>query len=83
MDLERREERLAEEQACGLYPFDGRDLPVKLEELHGRVVGVESERAAEAVQLSWSVKEINDALVDLVCFPSGTSLCILSQLRMS
>jgi hypothetical protein len=40
-----------------------------LEELHERVAGVESERAAEAVQLSQLVKKIFDALVDLGMFP--------------
>jgi hypothetical protein len=67
--LERREERLAEEQARGLYPFDGRDLSVELEELRRRVAGVESECVTEVVQLSWSVMEIFDALVDLGVFP--------------
>jgi hypothetical protein len=31
-DLEKREEKLAEEQARGLYSFDGRDLSVELED---------------------------------------------------
>jgi flavoprotein len=39
-DLERREEKLAEEQACGLYSFNGRDLLAELEELRGHVAGV-------------------------------------------
>jgi hypothetical protein len=68
-DHERREEKLAEEQARGLYSFDGRDLSVKLEELRESVAGVESERVAEVMQLSWSVMEISDALVDLGMFP--------------
>jgi hypothetical protein len=42
---------------------------VELEELCERVAGVESKRAAEAVQLSWSVMKISDALVDLGVFP--------------
>jgi hypothetical protein len=33
------------------------------------VAGVENECAAEAVQLSWLVMEISDALVDLGMFP--------------
>jgi hypothetical protein len=33
------------------------------------VAGVEDKRAAEAVQLSWSVMEISDALVDRGVFP--------------
>jgi hypothetical protein len=69
VDLERREVKLTEEQARGLYSFDGRDLSVELEELHERVAGVENKCAAEAVQLSWSVMEISNALVDLGMFP--------------
>jgi hypothetical protein len=60
---------LIEEQAQGLYSFDGRDLLTELEELHERVARVESERAIEAMQLSWSVMEISDALVNLGAFP--------------
>jgi hypothetical protein len=51
-NLERQEERLAVEQAQGLYSFDGRDLSVKLENLHQRVAGVEDKRVAKAAQLS-------------------------------
>jgi hypothetical protein len=43
---------------------------VELEELHERVVGVGNERATEAMQLSRSVMEISDALVDLGVFPN-------------
>jgi hypothetical protein len=68
-DLEQWEEKLAEEQARGLYSFDGGDLSEELEELHECMVGVESERTTEAVQLSWSVMEISDALVNLGVFP--------------
>jgi hypothetical protein len=53
----------------GLYSFDGRDLLVELEELHEYVAGVENKRAAKAMQLSRSVMEISDALVDLGVFP--------------
>jgi hypothetical protein len=60
---------LAEEQAWGLHSFDGRDLSVELEELRECMAGVENECAAEAVQLSQSVMEISDALVDLGVFP--------------
>jgi hypothetical protein len=70
MDLERWEEKLAEEQAHGLYYFNGRDLSVELEELRNHVVGVQSKCAIEAVQLSRSVMEISDALVDLGMFPN-------------
>jgi hypothetical protein len=34
-----------------------------------RVAGIESECATEAMQLSWSIMEISDALVDLGMFP--------------
>jgi hypothetical protein len=70
MDLERWEEKLAKEQAHGLYYFNGRDLSVELEELCNHVVGVQSKCAVEAVQLSRSVMEIFDALVDLGMFPN-------------
>jgi hypothetical protein len=69
VDPERWEERFAEEQAQDLYSSDGRDLSVELEKLCEHVAGVENERAAEAEQLSWSVREISDALVDLDMFP--------------
>jgi hypothetical protein len=69
MDLEWQEDKLIEEQAQGLYSFDGRDLLTELEELHERVARVESERAIEAMQLSWSAMEISDALVNLGAFP--------------
>jgi hypothetical protein len=60
---------MTEEQAQGLYSFNGRDLSAELDELHGRVARIESECTAEAVQLSWSVMEISDAQVDLGAFP--------------
>jgi hypothetical protein len=60
---------LAEEQARGLYSFNGRDLSVELEKLHERMAGVENECIAKTVQLSWSVMEISDALVNLDVFP--------------
>jgi hypothetical protein len=53
----------------GLYSFNGRHLSAELEELRGRVVGIESECTTEAVQLSQSVMEIFDALVNLGVFP--------------
>jgi hypothetical protein len=62
--------RLVEEYALGLYSFHGRDLLVEMGELHERMAGVESECAAEAVQLSRSVMDISDALVDLGVFPN-------------
>jgi hypothetical protein len=60
---------LAEEQTRGLYSFDGGVLSVELEDLHKCVARVESERAAKAMQLSWSVMLMFDALVNLVVFP--------------
>jgi hypothetical protein len=72
--LEQREEKLAKDQARGLYSFIERNLSVELEKLRESVAGVEDERAVEAVQPSWSVMEISDALVDLGVFPhSGCS----------
>jgi hypothetical protein len=68
-DLERQEEKLDEEQAHDFYSFDERDLSAELEELHRHVARVENERTAEALQLSWSVMEISNALVDLGAFP--------------
>jgi hypothetical protein len=40
-----------------------------MEKLHEHVARVKDECAIEAVQLSWSVMEISDALVDLGVFP--------------
>jgi hypothetical protein len=69
MDLERQEEKLAEEQDRGLYSFDGWDLSTELEELHDRVAGVEGECTDEDVKLSRLITEISDALVDMGVFP--------------
>jgi hypothetical protein len=60
---------LAEEHAQGLYPIDGMDLSVELEELREPVARVENERAAETVQLSPSVMKISNTLVDVGVFP--------------
>jgi hypothetical protein len=68
MNLERWEEKLVEEHAHDLYPFNGRDPSVELEKLRKRVARVENERI-KAVQLSWSVMEIFDALVNQAVFP--------------
>jgi hypothetical protein len=68
-DLERREEKPMEVQACGLHPFDGRDLSVRLEELRMHLVGVEDERVTEALELLRLVMEISDALVGLGVLP--------------
>jgi hypothetical protein len=40
-----------------------------LEKLHERVAGVEDECTVEAMQLSLSVMELSDTLVDLGVFP--------------
>jgi hypothetical protein len=64
-DLERWEEKPMEVQACGLHPFDGWDLSVRLEELHVHLAEVEDERVTEALELLRLVMEISDALVDL------------------
>jgi hypothetical protein len=69
MGLERREEKIEEEQAHGLHSVDGRDLLMELEGLRKLMVGVESECIAEAVTLSRSIMEISDAPVDLGVFP--------------
>jgi hypothetical protein len=69
MDLERREEKLVVDQAWGLYSFDGRDLSTELEKLCEHMAEVEDKYTAAAVQLSRSVMEISDALVDLGMFP--------------
>jgi chemotaxis protein histidine kinase CheA len=68
-DLEWWEEKLAEDQARGLYSFDGRNLSAELENLYERVAEVEDECATKAEQLSRSVREISDALVDLGMLP--------------
>jgi hypothetical protein len=60
---------LAEELAHDLYSFDGRDLSVELEVIHKHMATFENERATEAVQLSQSIMEISDALIDLGVFP--------------
>jgi hypothetical protein len=52
MGLERREEKIEEEQAHGLHSVDGRDLLMELEGLHKLMVEVESEYVTEAMTLS-------------------------------
>jgi hypothetical protein len=44
-------------------------LSAELEELHESVAGIEGDRSTEGMKLSWSVREISDALVDLGVFP--------------
>jgi hypothetical protein len=60
---------LAEEQARGLHPFDGRDLLAELEKLHRCVAGVEDKHATKAGKLSTLVVGISNALVDLGMLP--------------
>jgi hypothetical protein len=60
---------LAGEHACGLYPFNGRDILVELEELREHAAEVENERAVEVVQLSRLIMEILDALAGLGLSP--------------
>jgi hypothetical protein len=61
-DREWREEKLAEDQAWGLYSFDGRDLLAEVEKLCERVARIEDDRAIEADLLSWLVRGISDVL---------------------
>jgi hypothetical protein len=68
-DLEHREEMWVEDQARGLCPPDGRNLSLELGKLHERVAKAEDDRAVEAEQLSRSIREIFDALVDLIVLP--------------
>jgi hypothetical protein len=56
---------MAEEHACGMYPHDGRDLLVKLEELCELMAGVEEECVAKAEKLAALVGEASKVLVDL------------------
>jgi hypothetical protein len=69
IDPERQEEELADDQARGLYPPDGRDLPLELDKLRKHVAEVEDDRAIEAKQLSQLTMEISNALVDLNVMP--------------
>jgi hypothetical protein len=54
-----------EEQVCGIYPFDKRDLPTELEELRGHMVEIEEDCVAEAKKQATLVGETSKALVDL------------------
>jgi hypothetical protein len=56
--------KLVEEQARGLYPFDGQDLLVDLEKLCAPVAGVDDEHSAEAGKLLTLVVGISNALVN-------------------
>jgi hypothetical protein len=69
VDHEWQEERLDEDQARDLYPPDGRSLPSKLGKLRERFTGTKDDHGIEAEQLSRSIREISDALVDLNVLP--------------
>jgi hypothetical protein len=64
VDLERQEEKLVEDQARGLYPPNGRSLPSELVKLHQCIAGTEDDHAIEAEELSQSIREISNALVN-------------------
>jgi hypothetical protein len=64
-DLQWRDRKLAEDQARGLYSFHRRNLSAELERLHERMARVEDDHIVEAEQLSRSVQDISNALVDL------------------
>jgi hypothetical protein len=64
-----QEEKLVKDQARSLDPPDGRSLTLELGKLHERVTGTEDDRVIEAEQLSWSIREISDALVDQNVLP--------------
>jgi hypothetical protein len=61
---------LADDQAQGLYPPDGRDLALEMGKLHKRMAEVEDIYAVDVKQLSRSTMEISNALVDLNVLPS-------------
>jgi hypothetical protein len=56
---------LVEDQARGLYPLNGMSLLLELGKLHECIAGTEDDRTVEAEQLSRSIREISDTLVDL------------------
>jgi hypothetical protein len=60
---------LANDQARGLYPHDGRDLLSKLGKLRECVVEVEEDRTVEAEQLSQLTIKISNVLVNLNVMP--------------
>jgi hypothetical protein len=72
---------LAEAQARGLYPYDGRDLPTELVELHERVARVEEEHVTKAKKLAALVGEASKALVDLSLPPIREILHVPREAR--
>jgi hypothetical protein len=60
---------LADTQARGLYPPDGRDLPSELGKLRKHVAEVEGNCIIGAEQLSRSAMEISNTLVDFNVLP--------------
>jgi hypothetical protein len=69
MDLECQEEKLAEDQARGLYPPDRRNLSLELGKIHEHMAEPEDDRAVEAEQMSRLVREISNSLVDTNVLP--------------
>jgi hypothetical protein len=60
---------LAEDQARCLYPPSRRSLPSELGKLCERIAGTEDDHTVEAEQLSQSIREISNALVNLNVLP--------------
>jgi hypothetical protein len=69
IDLEHREKELANDQAQGMYPPDGRNLSSELGKLHEHVAEVEDDRVIDAKQLSRLTMEISNAFVNLNVLP--------------
>jgi hypothetical protein len=58
------EVKLAEEEACNLYSFDGCDMLVELEELCALLTEAEEERGTEARKLAVLVVEACNTLMN-------------------
>jgi hypothetical protein len=69
IDLEHQEKELANDQARGMYPLDGRNLLSELGKLHEHVAKVEDDRVIDAKQLSRSTMEISNTFVNLNVLP--------------
>jgi hypothetical protein len=63
------QEKFAKDQVQSLYPHDRRNLSSELGKLHERVAEAEDDHAIEANQLSRSIREISDDLVDMNMLP--------------
>jgi hypothetical protein len=68
-DLQRRDKELADDQGWDLHPPDKWDLPSKLGKLREHMAEVEDDHIVEDEQLSWSMREISNAFVDLIVLP--------------